>query len=257
LPPPRLPVAQRWFQKSVLEGATSRAGSMILPSPTLRAEQRLAIYVDAYRARLVEALEADFPAVARVLGHRAFHRLSRDYLEVHPSRSYSLNPLGRKLPEFLKPGAARDLARVEVAMSEVFDAEAAEPLTPSDFGAIAPEKFAGLRLAFVPTFRLLELDYDVNGTIDAARQERKTIPSPRRKRAWVAVYRKEFQVWRLDLQEAAHAALSTLHRGRTVGQAVAAATRAWSGKPEELQPQIRRWFGEWATEGFFARIFRP
>src|SRR5262245_4964111 len=159
---------------------------MILPSPMLRAEQRMEIYVDAYLARLVEALEEDFPAVVRLLGHRAFHRLCRDYLEAYPSRSYSLNPLGRKLPEFLKPGAARDLARVEVAMSEVFDAEGAVALTPADFGRIPPEKFGGLRLAFVPTFRLLELGHDVNGFIDAARQERKTLPSLRRKRAWVA-----------------------------------------------------------------------
>jgi hypothetical protein len=254
LRPLDLSVAQRWFQEGVLERATARAASMILPSRTLRAEQRLAIYVDAYMARLVEALEEDFPAVARLLGHRAFHRLCRDYLEAHPSRCYSLNPLGRKLPEFLKPGAARDLARVEVAMSEVFDADPGEALTPADFGKITPGKFAGLRLAFVPTFRLLELDHDVNGYIDAVRQERRTIPPLRRRRAWVAVYRKEFQVWRMDLKEAAHAALSALHRGRTVGQAVAAAARMWAGKPEDLQPRIRQWFGEWATEGFFARM---
>ena len=74
----------------------------------------------------------------------------------------------------------------------------------------------------------------------------------RRKRAWVAVYRKEFQVRRLDLAEAAHAALSALHRGRTVGQAVAAAARVWTCSAEELQSRIRRWFGEWASEGFFA-----
>ena len=254
--PPKLSVAQRWFQKSVLERATTRASSMILPSPTLRADQRMAIYADAYRARLAEALEADFPGVARFLGHRAFHRLCHDYLEAYPSRSYSLNPFGRKLPEFLKPGAARDLARVEVAMSEVFDAEAAEPITPADFGKIAPEKFVGLRLAFAPTVRLLDLDHDVNGTIDAARQERKTLPPPRRKRAWVAVYRKEFQVRRLDLKEAAYAALLALHRGRTVGDAVAAAARVWTGTAEELQSRIRRWFGEWASEGFFARVRR-
>jgi hypothetical protein len=256
LRPASLSVAQRRFQEGVLERATARAAAMILPSRTLRAEQRLAIYVDAYMARLVEALEKDFPAVARLLGHRAFHRLCRGYLEAHPSRCYSLNPLGRKLPVFMAPGAARDVARVEAAMSEVFDAEAAEPLRPEDFGKIAPEKVAGLRLAFVPTFRLLALDHDVNGFIDAVRQDRKSLPPLRRRPAWVAVYRKEFQVRRLDLKDAAHAALSALDRGRTVGQAVGAAAMAWTGKPGDLEPQIRRWFGEWTTEGFFARIVR-
>ncbi|RPH38533.1 MAG: DUF2063 domain-containing protein, partial [Planctomycetota bacterium] len=225
--PPDLRATVLWFQKSVVSPHETRrpsllpAASLIRPSKTLRPDQRVAIYADAYMARLVEALEQDFPTVSRKLGPRAFHRLCRAYLERHPSRSPSLNPLGRKLADFMALGAARDLARVEVAMSEVFDGEPVEPLQPADFGKIAPEKVAGLRLSFVPTFRLLALDHDVNGFIDAVRQERKTLPPLRRRRAWVAVYRKEFQVWRLDLKEAAHAALSALKGGRTVGQAVA------------------------------------
>ena len=260
--PPDLRATVRWFQKSVVAPHETRrpsllpAASLILPSKTLRPDQRVGIYADAYMGRLVEALEEDFPAVSRHLGHRAFHRLCRAYLERHPSRSPSLNPLGRKLPGFLAQGTARDLARVEVAMSEVFDGEPVEPLKPADFGKISPEKFAGLRLAFVPTFRLLALDHDVNGFIDAVRRERPELPPLRRASAWIAVYRKEFQVWRLDLKESAHAALSSLHRGRTVGQAVAAAARAWRGKPGEFQSRIRHWFGEWATEGFFARAIR-
>jgi hypothetical protein len=256
LRPPKLSVAQRWFQEGVLERATGRAASMILPSRTLRPEQRVRLYAEAYEARLVEALEEDFPAVAHHVGHRTFHRLCRRYLEAHPSRSYTLNPLGRKLPEFLAGFAGpRDLARVEVAMSEVFDAQGVPALKPSDFSSIKPERFAGLRFEFVPAFRLLELDHAVNPYIDAVRQEKAASPLKKR-RSWIAVYRKEFVVWRLDLTKAAHAALSALHRGRTVGQAVAAAAEVWTGKPAELSLQIRRWFGEWATEGFFARVVR-
>lgn len=233
------------------------ADRFILPSRTLRPDQRVGIYVDAYMARLVEALEEDFPAVSRLLGHRGFHAICRGYLESHPSRSRSLNPLGRRLPDYLsnRP-AAKDLARVEVAMSEVFDAEAAVSLRPADFSKVAPEKLAGARLSFVPAFRLLELDHAVNPVIDAVRRARSTVPRLKRTRTWIAVYRKEFKVWRLDLKAPAHAALSALHRGRTVSQAVAAAARVWSGKPEALPPQIRRWFGEWVSEGFFMRVLR-
>lgn len=228
------------------------ADRYLLPSRTLRPEQRLAIYADAYLARMVEALENDFPAVARLLGPGRFRSMCREYLERFPSRSRSLNPLGRRLPEILSDRpAARDLARVEAAMSEVFDAEAAEPLRPSDFSKIAPGKLAGARPAFVPAFRLLELDHDVNPYIDAVKRAQPQAPRLKRARSWTAVYRKEFQVCRLDLQAPAHAALSALHRGRTVSQAVAAAARLWTGTPEGLQSQIRRWFGEWVSEGFF------
>ena len=77
------------------------ASDVILPSKTLQPQDRVDIYAIAYMARLTEALHDDFPAVTRLLGHRAFHDVARAYLERHPSRSWSLNPLGRKLPEFL------------------------------------------------------------------------------------------------------------------------------------------------------------
>jgi hypothetical protein len=258
LRPPDLESLTRWFQDQVVGGrGVASADRFILPSPTLRPEQRMGIYADAYLARMIEAIEKDFPAVAHHLGPARFRAACRGYLERFPSRSRLLNPLGRNLPVYLSDRpAARDLARVEAAMSEVFDAEAAEPLRPADFSKIAPERLARARLAFVPAFRLLELDHDVNPYIDAVKREQPKLPRLKRTPSWIAVYRKEFRVWRLDLTAPAHAALSALHRGRTVSQAVAAAARAWTGTPERLQSEIRRWFGEWVSEGLFANVMR-
>jgi len=265
---PDLAATVRWFQASVVQPHELRrrtrlapAASVIRPSPTLRPRQRVEIYAGGYLARLTDALHEDFPALTRLLGPRAFPELCRAYLERHPSRSWSLNPLGRKLPEFLsgrvkvsRREAARDLARLEVAMSEVFDGEGVEPLKPADFAKIPAAKLAAVRVKFVPTFQLLALDHAVNPYVDAVRAQRRDLPPLRRKRSWIAVYRKGFQVWRLDLEEGAHAALAALLRGRSVGAAVAAATRLWKGKPGDLQTLIRQWFGEWVSEGFFAKI---
>jgi hypothetical protein len=275
--PPRKPDSLRaiasWFQESVVgphEQGRKRpplapAGAVILPSKTLKPQQRVEIYVDAYLARLVDALHDDFPAVTRFLGHRAFHALARAYLEKYPSRSWSLNPLGRRLPEFLsgnvrvpKREAVRALAAVEVAMAEVFDETAASPLTPADFATLDAVQFITSSLSFVPTFRLLQVDYDVNPYIDAVRQERDQTPPLRKKRSWIAVYRKDFKVWRLDLREPAYQGLSVLRqKGRTVSSAVAAIARCWKGTPEALPAQIKQWFGEWSSEGFFSAIRTP
>lgn len=256
----------RWFQASVVaphESGKRRqrlasAADYILPSKSLQPDQRVGIYVDAYLARLIEVLVEDFPAVARLLGQKAFHELCRAYLERHPSRSRSLNPLGEKMAEFLsgevkvaRRRAARDLARLEWAMSEVFDAEGTQPLSPAEFSKVAPGGLAKARLAFVPAFRLLALDHAANPYVDAVRQGR-PLPPLKRRRSWIAVYRKNFQVWRLDLPKAAHAALAALSEGRPVREAVAAAASAWRGGPSLLQTQLRQWFGEWASEGFFA-----
>ena len=257
---PELRATLGWFQESVVAPHERRrrrlasADRHLRPSKTLRPEQRLGIYVDAYMARLVEALEEDFPALARRLGQRAFHRLCRAYLERHPSRSRSLNPLGRKLPEFLPArSAARDLARLEVAMSEVFDGEAVPPLGSGDFARLRPETLAAARLDCVPALRLLALDHDANPYVDAVRQERDALPPLRRRPSWIAVYRKDFKVCRLDLSEAGFAALRALERGRTVSSAVGAAARSWKGTAADLERQVRQCFGEWVSEGFFAR----
>ena len=221
-----------WFQDRVVAPHERRrrrlapADRHVRPSATLRPEQRMAIYADAYLARLLDALEDDFPALARLLGPQAFRRTCRAYLERHPSRSRSLNPLGRRLPDVLS-GRAADVARVEAAISEVFDGEPAEPLTPADFGRMTPRSLSLARLGVVPAFRLLALDHEVNPFVDAVLQERGTPPPVRKKRSWVAVYRKDFKVHRLDLPESAHAALSALLRGSTVGAAVGAAARRW------------------------------
>jgi hypothetical protein len=260
LRPPELRTTLGWFQESVLAPHESRprrlasADRHLRPSRTLRPEQRLGIYVDAYMSRLLEALGEDFPALAHRLGPRGFRRLCRAYLERHPSRSRSLNHLGRKLPEFLPArSAAGDLARLEGAMSDVFDGEAVPPLGPGDFARVAPETLAAARLLCVPTLRLLALDHDANPYVDAVRQERDAVPPLRRRPSWVAVYRKEFKVCRLDLKEAGYAALRALGRGRTVSSAAAAAARCWKGTAAGLERELRRSFGEWVSEGFFAR----
>ncbi len=257
----------RWFQARVVAPHEARkklpqlapAEKYILPSRTLPPEKRVGIYVEAYLARLIEVLKEDFPAVARLIGHRMFHKVCRDFLERHPSKSKSLNPLGEKMADFLggpvnipRREAARDLARLERAMSEVFDAEETQSLQPEDFPKSAPLARLPLRLKFVPTFRLLVIDHDVNPFIDAVRQERK-LPPLLRRRSWVAVYRKNFRVWRVDLDEAAYAALERIGRGLSVGSAVRAAAGVWSGSGEDLAARLREWFGGWSRAGFFVK----
>src|SRR5256885_1197254 len=62
----------------------------------------LAIYRHAYRSRLIEALEADFPAVRGVLGAEEFASLISSYVMACPSREFNIGAVGRFLPDWLK-----------------------------------------------------------------------------------------------------------------------------------------------------------
>ncbi|MBI1850584.1 MAG: putative DNA-binding domain-containing protein [Planctomycetes bacterium] len=261
---------ERWFQGEIVRPhVPGRRGNAkgkgrhvdrVLPSRTLTAAERIDIYSRMYFARLHDVLAEDYPSLVRILGWPAFTRFARAYLARHPSRHYSLNGLGRNAPRFLA-GPVRvprrallvDLARLELAMTEVFDAEESTTLVPDDLRSIPPDRYAGARLRPIAAFRLLALEHRANAIVTAVRQE-KPLPSLARERTWVAVYRRAFAVWRMDLTEPMFTMLSALSRGRSIEQSVRATARAWSGTPETLEREIRRWFGEWIAEGIFSAI---
>jgi len=128
--PESLASLQRWVQGVIVSGAgTERAHRLVKPSWSLRPEERIGIYRSMYPLRMYDALAADYPGLLRGLGKRRFRRLVTEYVAAHPSRSYTLSRLGDHLPEFLRhaPGQTdrafwSDLARLELTITEVFDA---------------------------------------------------------------------------------------------------------------------------------------
>ena len=256
-----------WFQREIArphEGgaAGAPAGGVILPSQALDPGERVAIYSRMYFARLHDCLVEDYPAAVKLCGHETFRKLARAYLRRYPSRHYSLSFLGRKLPEFLD-GAVRvprrallaDVARVERAISESFDAEASAALTPADMAIVPPAAWETGRIRLTESLRLLALDHRANAVVTACRQG-KPLPPLGRKKTWVAAYRKEWRVWRADLTEPMHAVLSELAGGGSLADALAAGARRFRGKPERLQAEVQRWFREWAAEGIFVAVER-
>mgnify|MGYP000958546160 CR=1 FL=1 len=61
-----------------------------------------------YLLRMRDGLEVDYPALADYMGHHAFTDMVREFIQVYPSRSYTLNRLSDPLPKFLETwGKAR------------------------------------------------------------------------------------------------------------------------------------------------------
>jgi hypothetical protein len=111
---------QRWFQMVVTHAEGVEAGAcsdeaqrliqlapgelerVITRSRALTAAERLAIYANAYHTRLLECLGEVFPMLKRTLGEDGFDGLAFGYLQEYPSRSYTLNELGRHFPHYLE-----------------------------------------------------------------------------------------------------------------------------------------------------------
>jgi hypothetical protein len=232
--------------------------SVILPSKTLSAVERIGVYQGMYLARMTEALGNDFPAVAHFLGDEAFSDLVARYVAAHPSRSYTLNRLGDHFPAFVRAsrGIRRkafvaDLARLELLVTEVFDAPES-PVWPAEEIARVPEE-AWPNAVLVPSaaLRVAEFAYPVNAYLQSVKVENHDHPATDRKATWMAVYRKSYEVWRLDLSRPAHAFLAALVQGRPFGRAVAQASRGLQGSAGD---RIFRWLRDWVAEGMFQAV---
>jgi len=256
---------QEWMQavvthpSDVYEAADAAAiavGDVILPSRTLQPIQRVGIYHGMYMLRMIEALTADYGALVEFLGEHAFEHLVREYVQQFPSRSYTLNRLGDSLPEFIAASSLkrrtflRDLAKLELAMTQVFDEAEAEPLPADAIASIAPEQIADARIVPIPALRLLLLDYDANETFQAFRDEQPM--KPRRRKTWLVVHRRDYGVYRMPVAREAFAFLESIVAGQTIGDAIDSFHRRFRRFPG--QNELFTWFRDWSAAGLFAAI---
>jgi hypothetical protein len=206
--------------------------------------------------RMIEALTVDYGALAHFIGEDAFEKLVREYVQRFPSRSYTLNRLGDALPEYIASSTLkrriflRDLAKLELAMTQVFDEAEAEPLPGDAIASVPPERIADARIVPIPALRLLSLDYDANEAFQAFRDERPM--KPRRQKSYLAVHRRDYGVFRIPLSREAFTFLGSLAAGQMIGSAIESFQRRFRRLPE--QDELFTWFRDWSAAGLFAAI---
>ena len=242
------------------EVARPDVDAVILPSATLNPAQRVGIYQNMYLLRMEEALGNDYPGLKHFLGDDGFFAVVRDYVQVHPSRSYTLNRLGDRLPDYVSvaPDVRRrdfcaDLARLERALSQVFDAPETKALSAAAIDQVAPEAWETARLEPIAAFRLLALRYPAGAYLDTLHDEHHRHPPARRQDTYIAVYRRDYSVYRHDLTRGAHDLLADLVAGKPLGRAVAAALKR-GGRKRPQPDDLFRWFRQWVAGGMFQAI---
>ena len=242
--------------RALLPEAVRNIETVVLPSRSQSSIERLGIYAHMYRARLVEVMTAEYPTTRRILGDDAFERACRRYIERHPSTERTLQRLSAGFPAFLtrhlptgrRSALAVDVARIERAMEDVFDAPLGVPSTHAQLAAIAPDDWDQLRVQPSPAVRLLGLRTPANDYMNATRGGRSArMPRPRPSR--VVVYRHRYQVHRRTLDAPQFALLSALHDDEPLAAAVRLALRHCRGGPAQLAARLGGWFREWTAAG--------
>lgn len=128
----------------------------------------LAVYDNAYAARLLEALGEDFDALHALLGDEQFDAAMRGYVAAHPSRHRSIRWLGQHLADWLRTAEPwrdlpqlADMAAFEWALGLAFDAVDAPVLRAEALAGVAPETWPGLAFDFHPALTVVDLAWDV------------------------------------------------------------------------------------------------
>jgi hypothetical protein len=181
---------------------------------------RLDIYANMYFFRIRDALRADFPKLAALLGADVFHNLCTDYLWACPSEHPSLRWAGARLPAYLaahalgrEQPAAIDLARLEWARADLFDAPDAAPLTVDDVRALGAESLAALPLRWVPAHARLDVAWPADELWRAVeRGDVPSLPAAPSSRTLI-VWRQGVVVYHRAVEPAEHDALAVLDEG--------------------------------------------
>lgn len=278
---------QRWLQSvithpgGVLSGMQTDAAraqldvrpadiaSVILPSQRQDSIERLEIYAQAYFARLLECLRAEFPVMVKAMGEELFDEFAVGFLERYPSQSYTLDHLGARFPQFLaetrpvdESGTSwldflADLARLEWNIAEVFDGPGAEgqPLLDKEqILAIPPDRWSEARLRPVPCLRVVRLDFPVHEYYRALRHDEADAVPPDRAETRLAITRRNYVVRHLPLSGREAEVLVAILGGATVGEAIAGVRVSEEAEVAHFASELQTWFRTWSAEGFFLRV---
>ncbi len=214
------------------------------------------VYAEAYRLRLLEALQTDYPTLQALLGDSRFAELAHDYISASPSHHYSIRWFGRHLPEFLgktPPYSSElclaELATLEWTLSEAFDAASATPLDAAALRAISPQDWPELTLGFHPSLRRLDLQFSVVEWWKAQTSSAQVsgVPLSGEIRAWL-IWRRDLEVLYRPMAAAEDVALDALRGGAsfadTAAQLVAEAGIPAADAPAMLATWLHSWVGQ-------------
>ena len=154
---------QAKFQKALLEHDASVLDE-IIDSPHEKKARLLSVYQSAYILRLIEMLRNDYPLLVSYVGVDVFNRMARGYAAANVSTNADARWFGHKFPDFLasdpvwaKNPELSELAEIERALADVFDAADAPHLTKDDLKVLEPEDWPGVEFSPHPATRRVNL----------------------------------------------------------------------------------------------------
>lgn len=253
------------------------ADTLIKPNDRLTSFERLQIYNQQYWFRILASFSEDFPGLRSILGERKFEKLAIAYLNDCPSESFTLRNLGSRLEAWLRGhseyvrGARRialDMVRLEWADIDAFDGPELPRFTAYELAEMGDRTTFQLQ----PHLHLLDLAYPVdellfrlrglepkaesasNAVLKFPRQSRsRRCRLPRPRKVYLAVYRLNNQVYFKHLTRGGFTLLQALKQRKPLAEAIEISLSGSRRSVERAGLQLREWFQNWSSLGWFAQ----
>ena len=248
--------SQTVMQDAIFKGRSADPGSWIRDKKDFSAEDQLAVYINAYRARLREVTAEDYPVLKACLGDETFHTLIEDFVSDTASDYFNIGRYAAKLPDYLirhKPAnrAAHEVAILENAVSQLTDPQETVALAPGHLQGKTAEDLMQERLYPRTALRLFAFGYRVNEYYIAVKEEQPNA-QPEPGNSFIAVFRHDDVVWRMPLAENEYRLLLKLFGGMPIGEALDTLQTELGLPEDELAGHLSDWFARWMRNGLLA-----
>lgn len=217
-----------WVQAALLDPAGAGGAEQVFTaSAALTAGQRLAIYQRGYRLRLLETMQAHYPALHHLLGGELFDGFALDYLAANPSRSRSLDDLGARYVTHLeRTRPDRDARRPEPWIDLLVDVARYERL------------FLEVHSMPAPCVRFVIAGFPVHQYVQQVR--RGADPDvPRPGQVHLVLHQHEYVVTVTELTPVRYQLLADLVRGTPIPEALRGVDAS----------DVSSWLRSWTSQG--------
>lgn len=234
-------------------------------SRQLEPAARFGVYASAYRLRLAGFLAEDFKVLNNALGDDGFHALAEAYIDATPSRHRNARWYARGLPDFMQATSPWnesrsliDIARLERAMADAFDAADASACPVAALAALAPEDWPQVRFAFHASAMVLTLAKGIGPAFEAAAAETACPEPDETQDEFLLVWRNgEVQVVYRELTSAEAMALSEALAGKNFGEICALLQFHDEADADTIAARAGSYLARWFADGLVIEIRNP
>lgn len=244
-----------------------QAGERLTGNDRLLPVEQLEIYRQQYWLRHSSSLVEDFPGLGGILGQQAWERLVEGYLTAHGPQGWTLRDLGRHLPAYIAGATdlphrllCEDMARLEWAYIELFDAAESAPLDLAKLATLAPDTLEAGSIVLQPALVLMEVQYPVATlrqelVAHAASENSGSVAVPAPDPQQLVLYRgQNLRLYHRPVPPEAFALLRGMQKGLSLVAACQFALSAVPEAGESLQEHVGHWFGQWSKRGWISDV---